>query len=77
MARHVLVDGQGTRYLVKMLEGEQRMNAVPNPSAVIAAQGFDLDLTLTPPTSGDEDPAVGARPVVTAPPKFIDGVVQE
>jgi hypothetical protein len=72
----VLVDSQGTRYLVKMIEGEQRMNPVADPNAVIAFEGFDLNVTLTPPTSRYVDPAIGARPVVTTAPKFIEGVLQ-
>ena len=73
----VLTDGQGNRYLVKMLEGEQTMNAVGDPNSVITAEGFDLDSTLTPPVSSYVDPDIGARPTVTAPPKFIEGEYQD
>ncbi len=52
------------------------MNPVAAPNAVIALGGFDLNVTLTPPTSRYVDPAIGARPVVTTAPKFIAGVLQ-
>ena len=72
----VLVDEAGGRYLVKMLEGEQKMNAVADASALITAQGFDLNVTLAKPDPGYVDPAIGARPTVTEPPVFIDGILQ-
>lgn len=69
--------GNGTTYRLKQLEGEQVMVAVGNPNAVMASEGFDLSTPLTAPTSGLwQDPAIGQRPVVTAPPRFVAGVDQ-
>jgi len=72
-----LAVGQNS-YKIKQLEGEQTMVAVGNPSAVYAAQGFDIDGTpITAPTGTPyEDPAIGERPVVTDAPKYVGGVDQ-
>lgn len=69
--------GNGT-YKIKQLEGEQVMVEVGNPSAVYTAQGFDIDGTpITVPTASPyEDPAIGARPEVTAAPLYVGGVSQ-
>jgi hypothetical protein len=72
-----LATGNGTTYKLKQLEGEQQMVAVADPTAVMASEGFDLTTPLTPPTAGLwQDPAIGPRPVVTAPPRFVAGVDQ-
>jgi hypothetical protein len=65
-------------YKVKQLEGEQFMVAVGSPSTVYAAQGFDIDGTpiTAPDASGYSDPAIGARPTVTAAPLYVGGVAQ-
>ena len=65
-----------TQYKIKQLEGEQSMTSVSSPSTVIASEGFDLDTTLTPPTDTYQDPAIGAIPTVTEPPKFVAGEKQ-
>jgi hypothetical protein len=54
------------------------MVEVANPSVVYAAEGFDIDGTpITAPTaSAYEDPAIGARPEVTAAPLYVGGVRQ-
>ena len=45
---------------------------------IYAAQGFDLDgQTITAPTGSPyEDPAIGAKPTVTAAPLYVGGVSQ-
>jgi hypothetical protein len=67
-----------TTYKIKQLEGEQIMVEVANPSVVYAVEGFDIDGTpITAPTaSAYEDPAIGARPEVTAAPLYVGGVRQ-
>lgn len=62
-------------YRIKQLEGEQIMVAVGDPTGVMTAQGFNLDDNLTPPSVDLwRDPNIGARPTVTAPPRFVGGV---
>ena len=65
-------------YKIKQLEGEQFMVEVGSPSTVYAAQGFDLDgITITEPTATPyADPAIGAKPTVTAAPLYVGGVAQ-
>ncbi|MBL8753708.1 MAG: hypothetical protein JNK15_10435 [Planctomycetes bacterium] len=72
-----LTAGSAT-YKVKQLEGEQFMVAVGSPSTVYAAQGFDIDGTpiTAPDDSGYADPAIGARPSITAAPLYVGGVAQ-
>ena len=72
------VTSGGTNYKIKQLEGEQLMVAVGSPNTVYAAQGFDLDgQTITAPTATPyEDPAIGAKPTVTAAPLYVGGVSQ-
>ncbi len=67
-----------TTYKIKQLEGEQLMVEVGSPSTVYTAQGFDLDgQTITAPTGSPyEDPAIGAKPTVTAAPLYVGGVSQ-
>jgi len=69
----VLTDGT-TSYKVKQLEGEQAMNPVANPTAVMAAEGFDLDTTLTAPEDAWQNPHDDAKPAITTAPKFVGGV---
>jgi hypothetical protein len=70
-----------TPLLVKALNAEIRL-ANLGPSASTACSAMSL-ATVTPPTGGTHDPTnsadafyIGTRPVVTAAPKVIDGVVQ-
>ncbi len=69
--------GQAT-YKIKQLEGEQFMVEVGDPATVYAARGFDIDGTpITAPSAAPyQDPAIGARPTVTAAPKYVGGVPQ-
>ncbi|MBK8096128.1 MAG: hypothetical protein IPK26_03425 [Planctomycetes bacterium] len=73
----VAVDGEDS-YKIKQLEGEQLMVAVADPNAVIAAQGFDLDTTISEPTNEFyEDPRIGAKPDLSdAAPLYVAGVAQ-
>ena len=71
----VVTDGNRS-YKIKQLEGEQKMNVMPNPSAIITQEGFDLNTTLTPPNDAYSDPNIGAVPSVTTPPRFVNGVKQ-
>jgi hypothetical protein len=72
----VVTDGT-TSYKIKQLEGEQFMVEVGDPNAVYAARGFDLDTPLTAPTATPyQDPAIGAKPTVTAAPLYVAGVAQ-
>ena len=71
----IVSDGNQS-YKIKQLEGEQKMNVMPNPSAIISQEGFDLNTTLTPPSSDYSDPNIGAVPAVSAPPRFVNGVKQ-
>ncbi|MCA8944580.1 MAG: hypothetical protein KDB80_18620, partial [Planctomycetes bacterium] len=71
-----LITVGNSTYKIKQLEGEQEMNEVGSPNAVIASEGFDLDVTLTAPSDDWTDPAVGAMPTVTSAPVFVDGVRQ-
>ncbi|MCB9878113.1 MAG: hypothetical protein H6835_10970 [Planctomycetes bacterium] len=68
-----------TTYKIKQLEGEQRMVEVGSPNTVYAAEGFDLDgETISEPTETPyQDPAIGAKPSVTKPPKYVGGLAQE
>lgn len=68
----------GSRVLkIKQLEGEQRFVAVPDPSTVYDAQGFDLDNAISAPTSAPyQDPAIGPRPTVTDAPRYVGGLSQ-
>lgn len=62
-------------YLVKQLEGEQRMAAVDDPESIISERGFDLSSSLSAPTAAPyQNPAIGPRPNVTTPPKYVGGV---
>jgi len=70
-----------TPLLVKALNAEIRL-ANLGPSASTACSAMSL-ATVAPPTGGTHDPTnsadafyIGAKPVVTAAPKVIDGVVQ-
>lgn len=66
-----------TSYKVKQLEGEQTMVEVADPTAVISARGYDLTTTVSvPDASAWSDPAIGARPTVTDPPRFVGGIAQ-
>lgn len=71
-----VLTSSGNSYKVKQLEGEQQMVAVSDPNAVIASEGFDLSVTLSAPAAEFVDPAIGAMPEVTAPPKFVGGKLQ-
>lgn len=71
----LLTNSTGT-YKVKILQAEQRMRSVSNPTQVIDEQGLDINNTLTPPTNTYQDPAIGPRPTVDTPPLYIDGVKQ-
>lgn len=67
-----------TSYKVKQLEGEQIMIAVNNPNTIMTQEGFDLSTNIAAPTSGlYQDPAIGAKPTVTTPPRFVGGVDQQ
>ncbi|MCU0865143.1 MAG: hypothetical protein MUC36_15255 [Planctomycetes bacterium] len=72
------VVADGTTYKIKQLEGEQLMIPVNNPNTIYTAQGFDLDgQTISAPTAAPyQDPAVGAKPTVTAAPRYVGGVSQ-
>ena len=72
------VTSGATTYKIKQLEGEQFMVAVPNPTAVYTAQGFDLDGTpITAPSATPyQDPNIGALPTVTSAPRYVGGVLQ-
>jgi hypothetical protein len=64
-----------TSYKIKQLEGEQVMVAVDDPMSVMTSEGFDLSGTIPAPSpSLWQDPAIGARPTVTAPPRFVGGL---
>jgi hypothetical protein len=67
-----------TTYKIKQIEGEQLMIPVSDPNAVYAAQGFDLDgQTISAPTAAPyQDPAIGAKPTVTAAPLYVGGIAQ-
>lgn len=71
-----LSDGN-TAYKVKQLEGEQVMNEVGNPSAIMTAEGFDLDTTLSAPADVWENPHDDAKPTVTKAPRFVGGEAQQ
>lgn len=73
----VLTLGEAT-YLVKQLEGEQYMVEVDDPASVYEQRGFDLDaVTISRPTSTPyRDPAIGPRPTVDTPPRYVGGVAQ-
>ena len=68
----------GTTYKIKQLQGEQMMVPVGSPNTVYAAQGFDIDgQTITAPVASPYvDPAIGAKPTVTAAPLYVAGVAQ-
>lgn len=71
------VTAGSSTYKLKQLEGEQFMVEVGDPSAVVTSEGFDLDTAITAPDiSFYTDPAIGDRPTVTTPPKFVGGVAQ-
>jgi hypothetical protein len=67
-----------TTYKIKQLEGEQLMIPVSDPNGVYTAQGFDLDgQTISAPTAAPyQDPAIGAKPTVTAAPRYVGGIAQ-
>ncbi|GAB4147222.1 MAG: hypothetical protein Fur0037_15390 [Planctomycetota bacterium] len=70
--------GGGSTYKVKQLEGEQFMVEMPSPASIIAARGYDLDTSISQPDAANyQDPAIGAMPVVTDPPRFVGGMPQE
>jgi hypothetical protein len=73
-----VVSSGNASYKIKQLEGEQIMVSVNNPNTVYTAQGFDIDAeTITEPTGTPyQDPAIGARPTVTAAPLYVGGVSQ-
>ncbi len=54
------------------------MVPVGSPNTVYAAQGFDIDgQTITAPVASPYvDPAIGAKPTVTAAPLYVAGVAQ-
>jgi hypothetical protein len=69
------LSADSVEYLVKQLEGEQRMAAVDDPESIMTEHGFDLSTTLSAPTAAPyQNPAIGARPVLTTPPKYVGGV---
>jgi len=72
----VLTSGANS-YKVKQIEGQQIMLSVIDPAAVYQAQGFDLGTPLSAPTAAPyQDPNTGPRPVVTAPPRYVGGILQ-
>lgn len=71
----VLTNNSGS-YKVKVLEAEQKMTRESDPTGVIAREGLDVNTSLTPPANTWADPAIGAKPAVTAAPLFVRGVRQ-
>ncbi len=69
----VITNNAGS-YKVKVLEAEQKMTRLGNPNTVITREGLDVNTSLTPPANTYTDPAIGAKPSVTAAPLFIRGV---
>lgn len=65
----------GVQYLVKQLEGEQRMAAVDDPTSIMSERNFDLSTSLSAPTAEPyQNPAIGPKPNVTTPPRYVGGV---
>ncbi|MEO0481764.1 MAG: hypothetical protein AAF196_20045, partial [Planctomycetota bacterium] len=64
-------------YVVKLLEGEQRMvEVVSDSAAIMTSRGLGFDVTLDPPADLFTDPDIGVRPTVTTPPAYVAGEPQ-
>ncbi|MBL8722397.1 MAG: hypothetical protein JNK49_00035, partial [Planctomycetes bacterium] len=71
----ITLTANGVEYLVKQLEGEQRMAVVDDPETIMTERSFDLSTSLSAPTAAPyQNPAIGPRPALTTPPKYIGGV---